>query len=242
MTTFWREGYYRTNVYGTTSWVDGHWVDRDNWDRFGSSQYPDYCRACLNESRVGYYSSTARYINPNADCPVCGAPVFFYQNENGSRVYFDELGPPWPKHPCTDNKAHSSIRKRSPENIEPRARSNNEISSIEDWIRTQPELDYASLYGHKPWEATSVLKRIKGAAGVFVILQKLHYSLGKKVFFYRKTIPKCVKEGAVVMMHKSAISFVDHSSMEPMELQIRRIRSAAEFIEELTTFPQGTTE
>lgn len=40
---------------------------------------------------------------PNANCPECNDPVFFYQNERGSRVFFDELGPPWPKHPCTDS-------------------------------------------------------------------------------------------------------------------------------------------
>jgi hypothetical protein len=43
------------------------------------------------------------YVNPNAHCPVCGASVYFYQSPYGGRVFFDELGPPWPKHPCTDN-------------------------------------------------------------------------------------------------------------------------------------------
>jgi len=43
------------------------------------------------------------WISPNARCPICGASVYFYANEHGSRVFFDELGPPWPKHPCTDN-------------------------------------------------------------------------------------------------------------------------------------------
>ncbi|HYG40827.1 MAG TPA: hypothetical protein VD908_19520 [Cytophagales bacterium] len=43
------------------------------------------------------------YVNPNAICPVCGESVFFYQSEYGGRVFFDELGPPWPKHPCTDS-------------------------------------------------------------------------------------------------------------------------------------------
>ena len=43
------------------------------------------------------------YVNPNARCPVCGADVFFYQSPYGGRVFFNELGPPWPKHPCTDN-------------------------------------------------------------------------------------------------------------------------------------------
>lgn len=39
-------------------------------------------------------------------CPVCGARVFFLQADNGGRVFFDPPpGPPWPKHPCTDNGA-----------------------------------------------------------------------------------------------------------------------------------------
>lgn len=40
---------------------------------------------------------------PNAQCPVCSALVFYYCNEYGSSVFFDELGPPWPKHPCTNH-------------------------------------------------------------------------------------------------------------------------------------------
>lgn len=42
------------------------------------------------------------YTIPNAICPVCGDSVFYYKNEHGSSVFFDELGPPWSKHPCTD--------------------------------------------------------------------------------------------------------------------------------------------
>ena len=49
--------------------------------------------------------SLKSYIDPNALCPVCGEPVFFYQSPTGGRVFFDALGWPWPKHPCTDNKA-----------------------------------------------------------------------------------------------------------------------------------------
>jgi len=49
------------------------------------------------------------YTVPNAKCPVCDAPVFFYQSPHGGRVFFDELGPPWSKHPCTDNPAAVSI-------------------------------------------------------------------------------------------------------------------------------------
>ncbi|MGD1037347.1 MAG: hypothetical protein ABR878_09135 [Roseiarcus sp.] len=54
-------------------------------------------------ARHSVTSLASCYVNPNAQCPVCAAPVFFYANRFGSRVYFDDLGPPWPKHPCTDD-------------------------------------------------------------------------------------------------------------------------------------------
>ena len=50
-----------------------------------------------------YRKHFTSYVTPNATCPVCGVPVFFYQSQHGGRVFFDDLGPPWPKHPCTDN-------------------------------------------------------------------------------------------------------------------------------------------
>lgn len=45
------------------------------------------------------------FVNPNASCPVCGESVFFYQSPFGGRVFFDELGPPWPKHGCTNSQS-----------------------------------------------------------------------------------------------------------------------------------------
>lgn len=55
------------------------------------------------------------YVNPNAHCPVCGCPVFFYRSPYNGRVFFDALGWPWPKHHCTDDRrepqraTHASI-------------------------------------------------------------------------------------------------------------------------------------
>jgi hypothetical protein len=60
------------------------------------SYYSEFWRG----GRRGNYET---YTIPNAACPVCGKPVFFYQSSYGGRVFFDDLGPPWPKHPCTDN-------------------------------------------------------------------------------------------------------------------------------------------
>ena len=41
--------------------------------------------------------------HPNAHCPVCGLKVFFYESPYGGRVFFDDLGPPWSRHPCTSS-------------------------------------------------------------------------------------------------------------------------------------------
>lgn len=47
------------------------------------------------------------FVNPNARCPVCEKSVFYYESEHGGKVWFDELGPPWPKHPCMASRSAS---------------------------------------------------------------------------------------------------------------------------------------
>lgn len=51
------------------------------------------------------------FTRPNAHCPICGAEVFFYRSENGGAVYFDDLGWPWPKHPCMDSATAPTNRR-----------------------------------------------------------------------------------------------------------------------------------
>lgn len=109
MTRFWSDGFYRTSINGNTHWVEGHWVDRDDYERLSyaqGSQSPYY--EGLNRLRA-LQRCTSKFVCQNALCPICGADVYFYENEFGSKVFFDELGPPWPKHPCTDsgNKSHT---------------------------------------------------------------------------------------------------------------------------------------
>ena len=75
--------------------------------------HPGYCtcRFCqprnltkeshLTSDLISVVGTRHSYTIPIA-CPICGDAVFLYQSEHGGRVFFDELGPPWPKHPCTD--------------------------------------------------------------------------------------------------------------------------------------------
>ena len=43
-------------------------------------------------------------------CPSCKAPVFFFQCDCGSKVFFDELGDPWPQHDCEISWANNLDR------------------------------------------------------------------------------------------------------------------------------------
>lgn len=108
------------------------------------------------------------YLNPNASCPVCGASVFFYQSESGGRVYFEECGPPWPKHPCTDKSQQLPLdRPRS----EPRTSSYS--WQAQGW---RPVLD-ASASSYTP-----ELFRITGKTGESDVT----------VFVRKKAIPSLV--------------------------------------------------
>jgi hypothetical protein len=71
-------------------------------------------RPAHHPRQLGRQSGTFQPISrgdtrPNTVCPVCGEPVYFYVSPYGGRVFFDDLGPPWPKQPCTD---HSQARSR----------------------------------------------------------------------------------------------------------------------------------
>lgn len=80
-------------------WGGGHSRGRYSW-RSSASIYSGARH--LPTWLTSVFPNTVSYTNPNARCPVCGDNVFFYQSPHEGRVYFDELGPPWPKHPCTD--------------------------------------------------------------------------------------------------------------------------------------------
>lgn len=108
MTQFWREGHYRNG-----SWVDGHWVIRNDW---GHSNFQSTVHQRSFSVEQTQFSS---FTIPNATCPLCGDSVFYYENKYGSKVWFDCLGPPWPIHGCFEQDHNSSIGVKSQQNIEP---------------------------------------------------------------------------------------------------------------------------
>lgn len=234
MTRFWRDGFYRTNQYGTTFWVDGHWVERDQWyrDNFFDNDI-EYWRSTFEEMRVRN-SSTAQFISPNAECPVCSQPVFYYQNKNGSRVFFDELGPPWPKHPCTSNLHEKAITESF--SIKPNFRSEDEIITVLGGMEIAsfyPDVSFEIKYGTKPWLVTKLAERFKSPAGVYFVLNSFENEDVKKIFLFLKKLPGYLKHGSPIFYKREKIAFFDIDKFEQVELSVRRIRSAASFLDEL---------
>lgn len=83
---------------------------------------------------------------PNAICPICGAVVFFYIAPNGGRVFFDSLGPPWPKHGCTSGVEGGLVPTRIPLSEEQKAQGGASLGVDENWFPFSP--DRAVVYGH----------------------------------------------------------------------------------------------
>lgn len=172
MTQFWREGFWRTSVYGNDHHVEGHWVEREDWSRSAdlSGGGRNSALSRLREARAAS-SATARYIVPNAACPVCGADVFFFRNEHGSRVFFDELGPPWPKHPCTDQNAETvgngsvasiKVTLRHPEDVRLIAALNKQAG-----IRSNEP--FRRRFGSERWKLFRVDYRARSESGAALI-------------------------------------------------------------------------
>ncbi len=118
MGTYQRGGHWRRSRNGGMHWVSGHSVTREapgsrpstrwsssTWSSSSTSWLPSSSPSPPSQPqpvRNAALPYSSRWVKPNARCPVCGAAVYFWSNSLGSRVYFDEMGPPWPKHPCTD--------------------------------------------------------------------------------------------------------------------------------------------
>lgn len=115
--------------FGDSHWVEGHWVERTDWDRGSYSSGPH--RVFVYRPRLTYESFT----HPTR-CPVCGADVFFVECPNGGRVFFNELGWPWEKHQCTDSRQHAQPTPSTVASAPTRARPKWQI---EGWVPIEIE-------------------------------------------------------------------------------------------------------
>ncbi|HTN00570.1 MAG TPA: hypothetical protein VL132_01770 [Planctomycetaceae bacterium] len=163
--------------------------------------------------------------------------MFYYQNEHGSRVFFDELGPPWPKHPCTDAPTRSfTSQSFRPLRLSPKWRTQSEIREIADWLAKQTSNfpgEPAKTRQRPAWPLVKIVKRVKSGSRVFLVLNPIAIEAGRMMFVSCKSLPKCCQPGELLAIRKSTISFFDTAAMAPKEIDVMKYRSPAAFLKAL---------
>lgn len=237
MTTFRRRGHFRRGKYGIEHWVSASDVTRDDWWRSSGS------RSDSGESRLLLYRVfrerlASAYVNPNAECPVCGEPVFFYQNEFGSRVYFDELGPPWPKHPCTDNPEYrGKSRARTLE--EPTIRDDFELDLIRRLISRSPwdaKEAFVEKYKSKPWAPYRIEWCERRDAEAILVLRGLADGSGPLLFLKAPAFTRRAPVGSLVYFSRNRLSYFAPRRAKVVEIDVERVRGAKLFVDTLLEF------
>lgn len=160
-------------------------------------------------------ASEMSLTHPNSRCPVCRARVFFYRSPTGGGVYFDEMGPPWPKHPCMDSSGSEQHAPRAEA-----APSTKRIVSQwqrEDWtpLRFSKMSSGRSLaMGRRPgdWWVLEATEVLTGHRASFLLSDQP--DLLPRGYFY---VTPWNDYGIATM---SWISFAN--GVQPAELEIRR--------------------
>lgn len=228
MTTYNRRGHYRRGPNGQQVWVSSHTVSRSSGGSYSppSQRFTPFVapRETTPVSRATTASApfapttrlprSIRWARPNAVCPVCGAFVYFYANEFGSRVYFDEIGPPWPKHPCTDNAVHSTGASRGA-------------------VRTMPTLYPPAVGRRRLAESSSFMDTTLNA---FTVLQEVRQDRGPTLIHLQQIYTQSEVEvwetpatvslevGQLVFVNGGSLSYVDTEKAHVVRVAVRFLR------------------
>ncbi|RLJ36253.1 hypothetical protein BCF46_3835 [Litoreibacter meonggei] len=180
--------------------------------------YSEYEKHQATQTLKGYGATSYSrcFVNPNASCPVCGQPVYFYANQHGSRVFFDELGKPWAKHPCTDNGGAASGSAR----LRP---SSRKLADIKKILGAEQKIDQRILpVGRKArrnsWNLAVVVEVQFADFGMEVQVEDLSTENHQKYRFFIYCDQPLLAEGDLVSRRRETFSFLHPSSLEEIEV------------------------
>ena len=164
--------------------------------------------------RNGARSVAGCYINPNARCTVCGAAVFFYANAAGSRVYFDDLGPPWPKHPCTDNPT-KRIREHATFSGAPVRRAPGITYELVEAARTAGTFGSAHGKGGR-WMLLVVVSVNRRGKLNTMLAEHLESDHSQRISVTSQSDAPMFEIGDFLSMRGNHFSYFDKASMQPI--------------------------
>jgi hypothetical protein len=175
----------------------------------------------LRDLGISRVNKASCFVNPNANCPVCGAWVYCYENEFGSKVYFDDLGGNWPKHPCTDRKTTTNSQaKAKPRNF----RSFEEVARITRLVRAA-DIDFDGNfrrdYRQEPWTLFRVLRTMQLAEEIVAFGVVLDLRNPQNLYIVTSSKEVSLKEDDVIGLRGDRASLPHPISLEPVVVRVR---------------------
>ncbi|WP_133121871.1 hypothetical protein [Pleomorphomonas carboxyditropha] len=187
-----------------------------------------YAKRILKE-----YSADKRYsacfVNPNASCPVCLSKVFYYQNSFGSRVFFDELGWPWPKHACTSNASPQSSPYQGVASF-PLARKRGLVKEIlEAAIAADfdPTALFRERYGHTPPDLAMVIEVRRIGFENYIKARYISPPIDEPIYLLFTSEKIAPAEGDYFSFSEGAISIICVDTLQPQRLGATLISESA---------------
>lgn len=181
----------------------------DDWKR-------DSARRKLETLNVRSYSTC--YVVPNAACPVCGQAVYFYANDHGSRVYFDELGPPWPKHGCTDRRLMAPKMPNAPG--VPVCRSKADVRDILETARVA-DMHFGSRKSKRrkqKWILHLAVEVKRSGSRTTVLAESISDGQNSKIEFSLLSRSTVIEAGDFVSKKGDSYSFLRKDTLESIEI------------------------
>jgi hypothetical protein len=215
--------------YNHYSWCMCGWCYKTGSNGYGSRKQPDgldyqSAKATIVQSGADR-TYTACFVVPNAICRFCGRTVFYYENEHGSKVFFDELGWPWPKHSCPGNPYNSG----EPSSKVPRARTLEgvlEVARAAREVELDPASKFRSAFGEPPWDLLSIDMVIRRGFENFIKARSLSPWLDEAVFIAFISAKVAPMIGDYLGFNGEEVSILDTTSLQPKRLKARLIKSA----------------
>ena len=188
------------------------------------SYFDRYSARRFLQEHGAHRSSTACFVAPNARCPVCQEQVFYYQNAAGSRVFFDELSPPWSKHPCTDTSPRRSFRAPS---SPPARRPRGLMLELLEAAQTVSDADLDTA-DDDPTEDTWVLAEIVSLTRtgwqITVLSEFIGSSDQRRASFEFDSASEVLKPGDIISVSDREISIFDLSAMKPSRYKFHNLQ------------------
>lgn len=229
------------NAWNHPSWCDCGWGG-DTGGGGGKSR-----GSAPAWDRPGTYSSRPHtrvsFTNPNARCPVCGAAVFYFESRDGGRVFFDELGPPWDKHWCTDNLRRG--RGSATSGLDPRGGRNSLLGwdplHEAQWLPLRPPAPstISLLYGKRTSDGSPVYLALPIGTRAYIHAPLLVRAHGKRADRIELSWPGSASSITAVLSNPMAYSDQAHAELA---IEIGHAETLFQLAKRRHFMPRGSTE